>query len=208
MLKQSQPIANVFEIPTRMTYAEFLRREDGQHTEWVDGEVVAMAPISIEHNDLTVFLLQILGPWAQSHDLGTLKCEPYQMKTGPDLPGRSPDIMFIAKRNLSRLKKTHLEGPADLVIEIISPGSQSVDRGEKYYEYEKGGVREYWLIDPIRRRAEFYVLCKDGSYRLASIEEGIYRSAVMKGLWLKVAWLWQKPLPSVLDILKVWKLAR
>lgn len=107
---------------------------------------------------------------------------------------------------VSRLKKTHLAGPADLVVEVITPGSQSVDRGEKYYEYEAGGVREYWLIDPVRKQAEFYLLGRDRQYHLAPIKDGKFHSVVLKGLWLKVAWLWQSPRPSVLAVQKEWKL--
>lgn len=190
-----------------MSYAQFLKSDDvDPHAEWVNGEVLAMAPVSDEHSDEQVFLLQILGSFVDAHNLGKLRMEPFQMKTGPNLPGRAPDILFVARRNVSRLKKNHLEGPADLVVEIISPGSQSIDRGDKYYEYEAGGVREYWLIDPLRKKAEFYLLGRDGLYHLAPVENGIYHSTVLKGLWLKVAWLWKKPRPSVLLVLKEWKL--
>ncbi|MDQ3665490.1 MAG: Uma2 family endonuclease [Acidobacteriota bacterium] len=108
------------------------------------------------------------------------------MKTGADLPGREPDILFIANDHLERLKDTHLAGAADVVVEVISPESLVRDRGEKFYEYEKGVVGEYWLIDPLRQLAEFYRL-DDGVYRLAPVDEdGIYRSAILPGLWLRV----------------------
>lgn len=190
-----------------MSYAQFLESaEIDPHTEWVNGEVIPMAPVSDEHSDVQVFLLQILGAFVDAHSLGKLRMEPFQMKAGPNLPGRAPDILFVSKKNSSRLKKNHLEGPADLVVEIISPGSQSVDRGAKYYEYEAGGVREYWLIDPIRNKAEFYQLGQEGVYHLAQLDNGLFHSAVLKGLWIKVAWLWKKPRPSVLAIQKEWKL--
>ena len=189
-----------------LTYAQFLEMNGDPHTEWVDGKVIAMAPVSNDHTDLGVFLLTALQCWVDARDAGQIKYEPFQMKTGPQLPGRSPDIFFIEKKNLSRVKKTYLQGPADLVIEIVSPGSRTVDRGEKYFEYEKGGVREYWLIDPLRKQAEFYLLGRDGIYQLARMEDGIFRSQVLKGLWLKVGWLWSRPLPSVLAVMKEWKL--
>jgi Uma2 family endonuclease len=191
----------------RMTYAKFLQWDGGNpHVEWVKGEVVTMAPVSNEHSAEQVFLLKILGSYVDAYQLGELRVEPFQMKTGPDLPGRAPDILFVAKKNVARLKKNHLEGPADLVVEIISPGSQSIDRGDKYYEYEEGGVREYWLIDPLRKKAEFYLLGRDGQYRLAPTEDDTFHSVVLKGLWLDVSWLWRKPLPSVLTVQKEWKL--
>jgi hypothetical protein len=68
-------------------------------------------------------------------------------------------------------------------------------------EYEAAGIPEYWLIDPVRLEAVFYQLGEDGHYHAGSIDQdGIYRSAVLAGFWLRVAWLWQQPLPPVLDV--------
>ena len=93
------------------------------------------------------------------------------------------------------------------MVEIISPGSRGTDRGDKFYEYEKGGVKEYWLIDPERRRAEFYRLGRDKQFDLIPIDEaGVFRSGVLKGLWLNVEWLSQRPLPKLKVVLKEWGL--
>ena len=193
--------------PATMSYEEFLRWDgENQHVEWVDGKVIPMSPISLEHADVGVFLLRLLAAYVEARDLGKVLHDPFQMKTGPDLPGRAPDILFVAKRNLGRLKRLCLEGPGDLVVEIISPGSRAVDRGEKFYEYEQGGVPEFWLIDPQRRQAEFYQRGEDGIFRSAPPDaEGIYRSKVLAGLWLNVSWLWQTPLPATLSVLREWK---
>lgn len=103
----------------------------------------------------------------------------------------------------ARLKSTDLEGPADLAIEIVSPESGPRDRGEKFYEYEAGGVREYWLIDPERRQMEVYVLGATGRYGLrCGGGEGVYRSEVLAGFWVSVEELWQEPLPPVLQVVR------
>jgi Uma2 family endonuclease len=100
-----------------------------------------------------------------------------------------------------------MEGPADLVVEIISPESRARDRGEKFYEYEQGGVREYWMLDRQRKQAEFYALGADGIYRLIpSGDDGVFRSVVLPGFWLRVEWLWQDPLPPLMTVLKAWGL--
>ncbi|MEJ7756097.1 MAG: Uma2 family endonuclease [Nocardioidaceae bacterium] len=66
---------------------------------------------------------------------------------------------FVCRqRPTASFQKTYLDGAADLAIEIISPESIGRDRGEKFVEYEAAGIREYWLIDPERRQAEFYRL--------------------------------------------------
>jgi Uma2 family endonuclease len=145
-----------------------------------------------------------LRQFNQAHDLGVVRADPFQMKTGPKLPGRAPNILFLANRNAQRMKRTYVQGPADLVVEIISIGSRSLDRGAKYDEYEQGGVKEYWVIDPERKHAEFNGLGRDGTYALLPVQNGVFRSTAMKGLWLKVDWLWNRP--PLLSVLKEWKL--
>lgn len=207
-----QEIKNEPEIATspsaKITYEEFLAQADEDvYAEWVDGEVIEMSPASDKHQDVVGFLAPLFRLWVEAHDFGVVRLAPFQMKTGPDLPGREPDILFVSKENLPRLKKAHLDGPADLAVEVISPESRSRDRGAKFYEYEQGGVREYWLIDPIRRQGEFYQLKEDGIYRLAAADSnGIYHSRVLDGLWLRVEWLWQEPMPLLMDVLREWGL--
>ena len=115
--------------------------------------------------------------------------------------GRELDALFLANGHLDRLKPTYLDGPADLVIEIISLESEKRDRGRKFFEYQTGGVPEYWIIDSATQVAEFYQLAQvDGQRfyrRVAEDEQGIYHSAVITGFWLRVDWLWQEPLPNV-----------
>lgn len=198
-----RPTEAVATAPARMTYLEFLQHDWGErHVEWVDGEVSMMAPISDEHDDVAGLLYSVLRVYVEAHRIGVVKHEPFQMKTGPGLPGRAPDVLFLAKRSLSRKKKTHIEGPADLAVEVISAGSRGIDRGDKYYEYEQGGVKEYWLIDPARKVAEFNALGRDGKYGLMPVTAGVFQSVVVKGFWIHVDWLWQRPLPSVLHVLK------
>ncbi|MGI8495117.1 MAG: Uma2 family endonuclease, partial [Pyrinomonadaceae bacterium] len=58
-------------------------------------------------------------------------------------------------------------------------------------------IREFWLIDPTRRQAEFYHLNDEGFYRLADVSDGIFRSKVLPGFFLRVEWLWETNLPTV-----------
>jgi Uma2 family endonuclease len=192
--------------PLRMTHEEFLEwADEDTDAEWVDGEVVWMSPISGEHQRMGRFLLRLFSEFLEERDLGELRYERFQMKTGPDLPGREPDILFVANVHLSRLKETCLEGPGDLVVEIVSPESRERDTEEKFREYEQGGVPEYWIIDLELKQAEFYQLGEDAAYhRMPISDDGLFRSEVLPGLWLRVDWLWQDPLPRVRAIRKEW----
>jgi Uma2 family endonuclease len=189
-----------------LSYQEFLAwADEDTHAEWVDGRVQFMSPVSREHSLLAGFLSQLIRFFVESHQLGEVHSEPFQMKTGPDLPGRSPDLLFVAREHLPRLRENYLDGPADLVVEVISPESRGRDRGEKFYEYEAGGVGEYWLIDPLRRRAEFYELGPDRLYRLRELQaDGRFESGVLPGFWLRVTWLWEQPHPILSHVLNEW----
>jgi Uma2 family endonuclease len=179
----------------RISYAEFLKLpNENQHIEWVNGQITEMSAVSLEHQQVAIFLLTTVGEFVEQHHLGIVCFRPFQMKTGPGLPGRAPDLMFVANENLSRLTNTHLEGPADLVVEITSAESSRIDRGEKYGEYQRGGVREYWVIDPEKQHAEFYQLGADGFYQLAPVaDDGFYHSTVLEGFKLRPSWLWERP---------------
>jgi Uma2 family endonuclease len=193
--------------PEPLTYNEFLAwADEDTYAEWVNGKVVFMSPVSREHATVSEFLLTLIRTFTETRKAGEAHSDPFQMKTGPDLPGRAPDVLFVATENLARIKQHFLEGPADLVVEVISPESRGRDRGEKFYEYEQGGVKEYWLLDPERRRAEFYRLGSDGYYQLVALgPEGRFESTVLPGLWLKVSWLWQRPPPTLTSVLKEWR---
>jgi Uma2 family endonuclease len=104
--------------------------------------------------------------------------------------------LFVGKDRRHLFKKTYLDGAADLAVEIVSPESIGRDRGEKFVEYEAAGIKEYWLIDPERRQAEFYRLNSDRFYQLISTPEGIFRSEVLPEFFLRVEWFWQETLPT------------
>ncbi|MER3473794.1 MAG: hypothetical protein C4335_07115 [Armatimonadota bacterium] len=188
----------------KIRYEQFLEwLDEDTWAEWVDGEIILMSPVSLEHSNLHAFLLTILRLYVSFGQLGAVYSEPFQMKTGADLPGRSPGLLFVSQQHLHRLQPTYLDGPADLVVEIISPDSEARDRVHKFAEYERGGVREYWLIDPQKWLAEFYLLSEEGKYLLqVKGDSGEYHSTVVEGFWLRIEWLWS-PLPEV-EVLKAW----
>ena len=108
-------------VPRKMSYEEFLEwTEEDTLAEWVDGEVIMSSPASLRHQDLADFLISIIRMFVDSRNLGRVLSAPFQMKMEH---GREPDMLFVSNANLDRLHHTYLEGPADLVAEIISPES-------------------------------------------------------------------------------------
>jgi Uma2 family endonuclease len=181
----------------RMTYDEFLEWADEDTVaEWVDGEVIMPSPASSRHQRIQRFLLNLTAQYVEFRGLGEMFGAPYQMKL--TRTGREPDVLFVATDHRDRVKPTYLDGPADLVVEIVSPESVGRDRGDKFVEYQKAGIPEYWLIDPDTERAEFYQLDDRGAYQLVAPDaDGVYRSRAVAGFSLHVSWLWEDPLPAV-----------
>jgi Uma2 family endonuclease len=188
--------------PMEITYEEFLEWcDEDTLAEWVDGKIVTYSPASRRHQQLAAFLLHITGIFVETKALGTMLIAPFQMKI--ESTGREPDLLFISKERENLLKETHLQGPADLVIEIVSLESRLRDKEEKFAEYEKGGVKEYWLIDPDLKEANFYLQDEQGQFKRQELDAlGIYRSQVLLGFQLKVEWLWQDPLPPTFEVLR------
>lgn len=194
-------------LPTTpyITYEQFLEWVDEDTlAEWKDGRIEMSSPASRKHQEITGLLYEVFTTFSQLYDLGVVLQSPFQMK----LPGKrgsgcEPDLLFITKSNLTRLEKGLVRGPADLVIEVISPESEWRDRYDKFQEYAAGGVGEYWLVDPEQEQAEFYALDEQHQYHKQSLDgEGRYYSRTLSNFWIKPAWLWRSPLPVSALILK------
>ncbi len=141
--------------------------------------------------------------FAHSRRLGKVLFEPFEMRATPGGNARLPDILFVAAEHLERLTPLRLAGPADLLVEVVSPESVTRDRKEKLLEYEAAGVREYWVIDPRPERfqADFWQLDERGRYQAAPVgADGIYRAAVLPGFWLDLAWLRSSEQPDPLVV--------
>jgi Uma2 family endonuclease len=181
------------------TIEEFLAWEDDRWAEWVDGKVIRMAAVTFGHQEIVGFLWRLLGLYVEEHDLGVVSTAPYAMHLPARQRVREPDLLFVSRVRMDRLRDLYLEGAADVVVEVVSPDSRRRDRIDKVLDYEAEGVREYWLIDPARRQAELRRLEEDGRYRLVEPEGGILTSEAIRGFQLRIDWLWQQPKPKLLE---------
>ena len=191
-------------IPTGLSYAEFLLwLDEDVRAEWVMGEIIVMSPASRLHQRIAGFLTAILKLYVEPRGLGEVIPAPFQMRAGEDLPGREPDLLFVSADRVDIVCDTFVDGPADLVVEIISPESRTRDTVDKFAEYERGGVGEYWLIDPENQNATFYELV-DGSLEEIPVAGTRFQSHIIPGFWLEESWLWSIPCPSIPDVQNAW----
>lgn len=192
-------------IPAGLSYPDFLEWLDEDiRAEWVDGEIIVMSPASRLHQGIASFLTATLKLYVEPRNLGEVIPAPFQMRTGKGLPGRDPDLIFVGRDRLSVVKETFVDGPADLVIEILSQESRTRDTVEKFAEYQQGGVREYWIIDPENREARFFAF-ENGAFSGIPVRKNIFESRSIPGLWIDLSWLWSIPTPSILEVQEAWE---
>lgn len=170
--------------------------------EFVEGRVWKVSAIHLRHEMLRDYLRDLTRAYFSLTGSGRVLGEPFVMML-PAFPNRrrEPDLLLLLNTSESRLEDTYLYGPADIVIEIVSPASVAIDHGEKFVEYEVGGVREYWIVDYERSDVAFFRLGDNGRYqRFDRDTDGNYTTPLLPGLRLHVPTLWQEPLPDVIAI--------
>ncbi|NOT57115.1 MAG: Uma2 family endonuclease, partial [Deltaproteobacteria bacterium] len=131
----------------QMTPEEFLDWVDEDDSaELIDGEVNVASPASGRHQEIELFLGTILGLFVRRHQLGRVYLSQFMMRLGNNL--FVPDVMYLSNKKLTQRLPNYMKGPADMVMEIVSPESIVRDRQRKFSAYQAAGVREYWLFEP------------------------------------------------------------
>jgi Uma2 family endonuclease len=95
-----------------------------------------------------------------------------------------PDLLFLSKENLSFVTQRGIEGPPDLIIEVISASNVFVDRNIKKKAYLNFGVKEYWIVDPGNKTLEIYLTSQTNHEvpNLYLVEDGIVSSTILTQL--------------------------
>jgi Uma2 family endonuclease len=145
---------------THWTYEDLLRMPDegdGKRYEIVGG-VRFMTPSPFErHQRASGNLEYLLRRYLEGRDLGVVYDAPLDVVLSDDTV-LVPDIVFVSKARVSIIEQRGIFAAPDLVVEILSEGTKRRDRGIKLRAYAEHGVREYWILDPVHRSVEIFVL--------------------------------------------------
>lgn len=150
---------------TRLTYEDFLLfPDDGKRHEIIDGEHFATPSPNTRHQVLVGRLHFAIEQFLRQHrGLGRIFLAPFDVVfTRWDVV--EPDLLFIAGDQAEILTDKNVQGAPALVIEILSPGTRKVDDHIKRRLFERGGVREYWLVDPELDVVKVFRRQADGSF--------------------------------------------
>lgn len=188
-------------VAVNVSEDEYMERYAGDFCEWVGGVVIKMPPVSLKHDAITDYLRDLLKAYFTLKPIGRVVGAPFVMRIKELDLRREPDLQVILKANSGKLKDTYMEGAADICIEVISIGTEASDYGEKFKEYEEGGVGEYWIIDPIRQECHFHRLNEKNLYKSQTVDEHeVYTTPKMPLFKLHVPTLWQDELPNFYQV--------
>ena len=199
----TRPSAHKTAIPQYVSEQDYLDVWAEQHYEWVNGELIALSPARIIHNRHVDYLRDLLRAYLVLRPIGELFSEPTPLRLSSSTY-REPDLMLVLNEgSVGRLTDTAVIGAADLCIEVVSPESTKRDYAIKRGEYERAGVREYWIIDSDRATAVFNRLADDGRYVVIDPDASeTYTTPLLPGLRLHVPTLWTVPLPNMMQVIE------
>jgi Uma2 family endonuclease len=131
--------------------------EDGNHYEIIEGELFVSCAPGLSHQRIVRRLLRALDEYLDNNPLGEVLPGPGVILS--DFSGVIPDLVYLSNERGKHIATgERITGAPDIVIEILSPGTENErrDRQAKRQLYRKYGVKEYWIVDPSKRTIEVY----------------------------------------------------
>jgi len=170
----------------RLTYEDFEKiPADGNRHEIIDGEWFMTPAPNLDHQGMVSKLDRRVGNHVEKHRLGRVFVAPTDVVLSKnDIV--EPDLVFVSTKNSSILRKKNIQGPPDLVIEVSSPSTVSLDRGDKLKLYARSGVREYWIVDLFARSVEIREFGRTRRVRIYK-EGQTFTSVLLPGLDISVS---------------------
>lgn len=170
-----------------LTYEDYCQLpDDGKRYELIEGEVHMIAAPTTEHQRISFNLTIAIGTYVRENSLGSLFAAPTDVVLSRwDVV--QPDLLFVGKDREAIITETHIDGAPDLIIEILSPSTASLDQLVKRQLYARHGVRELWLVSPEANTIEVLELHKRAYRRRTLAGRGdTVTSSVLEGLELAV----------------------
>lgn len=137
----------MFDLQTKLTYADYLKTADDERYELLDGELATSPSPREIHQYVLGRLFLRLGAFIFGRNLGRVYCSPFDVVLSETDVVR-PDLLFVSSGRANIITADNVQGAPDLVIEILSPFTAERDGTIKLDLYARHGVREYWIVDP------------------------------------------------------------
>lgn len=179
---------------TGVTAAEYLALpDDSPRCELIEGDLW-MSPAPFDRHQLVVqHLFRLLDRHVRRTRCGRLHVAPLDVVFG-DGNVLQPDVVFFRKGRLPAAPLDQVIRLApDLCAEIVSGDSAVRDLVRKRRIYERHGVREYWVADPVEKTFAFYRLAAR-HYVEVEARRSVFISDAVPGFRLRTAAFWRDAL--------------
>ena len=107
---------------------------------------------TLRHQAVLTFLASLLDRHARADALGSVFVGPVDIALSPADTSRSmvvqPDLVFVTHAQRALLTPTGIDGAPDLVVEVVARETEDRDHVKRRDLYARGGVEEYWIVDP------------------------------------------------------------
>lgn len=141
--------------------------------ELIDGTLYDMAPPSGTHQLISGNLVADIIAYIRRNN-GACRVFPAPYGVFLDDDDRTyvePDISVVCDQD--KLDESGCHGAPDWVIEIVSPASRAMDYFVKLVKYREAGVREYWIVDPLKKSVRVYRFDQDDDTEDYSFDENV-----------------------------------
>ncbi|MGH2557684.1 MAG: Uma2 family endonuclease [Thermomicrobiales bacterium] len=159
--------------------------DSGERYELIGGEIVVTAAPAPVHQRLALRLIRDVDAGVVQPGYGELFIAPTDVWLTP-YDTVIPDLFVIATGSTAVVGDRYVQGPPDLIVEILSPSTKGRDRVRKAALYATHGVPEYWLVDPETKSIAVLGL-NNGRYEPMRQEPGVVRSALFPSLTVDLA---------------------
>ena len=170
-------------------YAAF--PDDGRRHEIIDGEHYVTASPVLRHQRVSRHIQFQLYEQIEQRGKGEVFNAPTAVQLS-EFDIVEPDLLVVLADHETRLRETRVDGPPDLVVEILSPSTRRLDREVKLALYRREGVNEYWIVDPEARQVEKYRRQGDLLARAGMFGERIAVDA-LPGVEVDLTRVWDPP---------------
>jgi len=167
--------------------ADYWQLPEGEPVELIKGRFIVSPSPNVLHQTIIGILFDILSVCGRKTGSKVL-LSPMDVILSDDTI-LQPDLLYISKSRRHIIKQ-RVEGPPDLVVEIIS-GTSRRDRIEKLNLYATHGVGEYWIVDPTAQIIEF-LLNEGERFVVQSAENDRYQSRQLPEVVIQVADFWRQ----------------
>ena len=152
----------LIDVNKKYGVVDYLSWNDNIRRELIDGVVKLMSGVSKLHNRVTVRLTKIYETIFENRNIDYFVFHaPFDVFLS-DNTVVQPDFGIVC--DLSKVADDGIKGVPDFIVEVLSPTSLKRDAYEKFALYEKYGIKEYWIINPIERCVNVFLLQSDGKY--------------------------------------------